>query len=423
MRRFLTLVYKDTLVLLRDRAGLAMLFLMPASLVLLMTALQDTTFRSLNDSGIRLLLVNRDNDTLGNDICREIVQSKLFSVHTYTGGAAPSEAMAREAVARGEYQMALVIPEGATRQIRENMQRSIMNALAGKPDHDTVPRPVAFALYLEPTTRASHRETLQATIREFSTRVESRLIINELGRQLQHLVMLPDLRLSQPENLQFREEYASLGKNATIPNTVQHNVPAWTVFAMFFIIIPFAGAIIREREDGTLSRLLTLPCTRSGIMAARILVYLVISYLQFILILLMGIHLFPVINLPSLDIGVHFGRLSVVALSTALAAISFGIAIGTIARTHQQASIFASISVVILAALGGIWVPVFIMPPLLRRLSVASPLNWGLNGFYDLLIRGSSLRDILSWCLLLCAFSLACILTALAFGRHTREVR
>jgi ABC-2 type transport system permease protein len=31
------------------------------------------------------------------------------------------------------------------------------------------------------------------------------------------------------------------------------------------------------------------------------------------------------------------------------------------------------------------------MPPLMQRLSVVSPLNWGLNAFHDLLVRGETL--------------------------------
>ncbi len=46
----------------------------------------------------------------------------------------------------------------------------------------------------------------------------------------------------------------NLGKNQeidVISNSVQHNVPAWSIFAMFFIVIPIAGNMIREREDGS----------------------------------------------------------------------------------------------------------------------------------------------------------------------------
>ena len=51
--------------------------------------------------------------------------------------------------------------------------------------------------------------------------------------------------------------------------------------------------------------------------------------------------------------------------------------IGQVARTDQQAAIFGSISVVILSALGGIWIPMFVMPHAMQIVCHLSPLNWG----------------------------------------------
>ena len=35
---------------------------------------------------------------------------------------------------------------------------------------------------------------------------------------------------------------------------VQQSVPAWLIFGMFFVVIPIAGVLIQERNDGTLAR-------------------------------------------------------------------------------------------------------------------------------------------------------------------------
>ena len=152
-------------------------------------------------------------------------------------------------------------------------------------------------------------------------------------------------------------------------------------------------------------------------MISKIVVYLVVCFLQFVLIMIMGVYLFPVIGLPALDINGRFLSLSVMAMAASLAAIGYGMAVGTIAQTHQQAAIFASISVVILAAIGGIWVPVFIMPPFMRDLSMISPLNWGLNGFYDILVRNSGLNQVIRYAVYLVLFSAACMLVAMYFQK------
>jgi len=50
------------------------------------------------------------------------------------------------------------------------------------------------------------------------------------------------------------------------------------------------------------------------------------------------------------------------------------------------------VSVVIAAALGGIMIPVYVMPRFMQELSVVSPLAWGLNAFQDVFVREGTLR-------------------------------
>ncbi len=423
MRGLLKLIYKDILILIRDRGGLAMLFIMPAALVLIMTNLQDNTFRSINESGIKLILLNHDNDSLGLALEKEIIQSRLFKVHKLIENKIPDDNEVKNAVASGRYQIGFIIPKGATQYIRNQIRNNISMLFSPSATSISISDSLFFMVYLDPTTKISFRETLQGHVREMTTRIENQIIFNELAKEIN--IRFPFSAgkpvLLKNETIFYKEEYAARKDKKVLPNSVQHNVPAWTLFAMFFIVIPFAGAMIKEREDGSLARLLTMPCSYFTIVISKIIVYLVVCYLQFIIIMAMGVYLLPFFNLPSLDISSQLEILSFLALAVALAAIGYGLAIGTIANTHQQAAIFASISVVILAAIGGIWVPVFIMPPLMRHLSVISPLNWGLNSFYDILIRGASFRDILPNCIYLFCFAAGCVLLAVYFHKLRKE--
>ena len=99
-------------------------------------------------------------------------------------------------------------------------------------------------------------------------------------------------------------------------------------------------------------------------------------------------------------------------LSAAVAACGYGILLGTMARTYEQASAFGAVSVVIAAAIGGIMVPVFVMPPVMQTISIFSPLSWGLNAFMDVFVRGGSLRSVLPDVALLVLFFLVTTLVA-----------
>ena len=88
-------------------------------------------------------------------------------------------------------------------------------------------------------------------------------------------------------------------------NSVQHNVPAWAIFGMFFIAIPIAGHIIREREDGSALRVALIPYSRSYVTIGKILFYTCICSLQFLLMMCIGLYLMPVFNLPALYPGLQ----------------------------------------------------------------------------------------------------------------------
>ena len=49
-------------------------------------------------------------------------------------------------------------------------------------------------------------------------------------------------------------------------------------------------------------------------------------------------------------------------MAASLAATGYGLMVGTLAKTYEQASMFGAVSIVIAAALGGIMVPTYVMP-------------------------------------------------------------
>jgi ABC-2 type transport system permease protein len=358
MQKLFALLYKDFLLLIRDKAGLCMMFLMPMLLVVIMTYLQDSTFNVIHETRIPLLLLNQDKDSLGLAIERQIDASGIFSVSRETAG----EKELVQQVSQGKYMIGIVIPENATNQIRKNVKRYVIGAFSG----EAIPSPgdsVQINIYLDPTTKSSFRNTLMSTLQEYAVRTESDFLFKEITAEVNKLSPIPvaDIQLSKNQVL-FKEQYALSDENKAIPNSTQHNVPAWSLFAIFFITLSLAGNIIKEREEGSFTRLLTMPCPYYLYLLSKIAVYLAVCLLQLAAIFLMGIYLFPLLGLPALNPGTHYFLLLLMGICSALSAIGYGMAIGKIATTHQQASIFASVSTVIMAAIGGIWIPVFAMP-------------------------------------------------------------
>jgi len=414
MRKFLTLLYKDYLLLVRDVPGICLMFIMPVALVMLMTFLQNDLIGT-NESKISVLLLNSDNDTLGNSIEKQIAGSENFTVEQTND----NENDLKLAVARGDYMIGIVIPQNASDSIRKSAKYAVLRGFNGgtnKIDNSTT-----IQIFLDPTLKTSFRNTLMSTLREYAALTERNFLLQELMSELNKRVpyKLGTFQLDGSQ-VNFDVQYALKDKNAVVPNATQHNVPAWTLFAVFFITLSLSGGLIKEREDGSFKRLLTMPCSYLQYLLSKSVVYLTVCLLQLALLFAIGVYLFPHVGLPKLTLSGNAWLLLPVGICSSLAAIGFGVFVGKITDSYQQASVFSALSVIIFAAVGGIWVPVFAMPEIMKTISPISPLNWGLNGFYDILIRSGNFMDILPECALLLIFATVCTVMAMIYHRKKK---
>ncbi len=406
-------VKKESLLLIRDRAGLAMLFIMPVALVLIMTLLQDSSFRMLQEKKLPIIVLNNDEGVFGNNIVDGLTQSKFFEVTRFKEN---SVMALKKQVASGNYLIGIVIKKNATSSIRKNLNKDIYHQFpkeiteAISLDTTGADAVANVDVFFDPVLKNSFKQAILSALREFSSGVESQIIYDtysSLFEELLGITMNPPQK--QKRLVQFNEQYATNITTGSLPNSVQHNVPAWTLFAMFFIVIPLAGNIISERTSGVSLRLKTMPGSVLPSLLGKVTVYFVIGLLQAFIMLLIGVYLLPCFGLPKLDVGQQWLALLLLTMVVSAAASGYGILIGTLFSSQQQAAIFGAISVVIMAAVGGIWVPYFMMTDLMQVISKISPLNWGLNGYYDIILRNAGISDILPWLLLLAGFFAACI--------------
>lgn len=406
MRRFAALLYKDFLLLVRDKAGLALLYLMPLVLVALMAYLQNDTFKAILENKLPVAVQNLDKGEVGDAICKSLEKVQLFNIDQLADSVSSKDVERR--VANGDYQMALIIPEGLSEQLQNCVAQSIQHTF-----NDSIPAPVIASskvtLLTDPTTKNSFMATLSSSLNEQITTMQTDLMLQEISLQVAQLSPMPIGEIKLPGKVvEVEQRVAQLNTDRLIPNATQHNVPAWGLFAIFFIVVSLAGNIIKEREEGSFLRLLAMPCSFTLYLISKVAVYLVICLTQVLLMAAVGCWLFPLLGLPALSLGTCWSGLLMVSVSAALAAIGFGVAIGQLARTSQQASVFGAISVVIMAALGGVWIPQFVMPKFMQIVSMCSPMNWGLSAYYDLLLRGSGWEGIWWQCLLLLTFGAVC---------------
>lgn len=422
MHKLIASAHKEFLLLIRDIGGIAILFIMPLVLIITITLIQDSTFKTVTDAKIPILVVNNDYGNVSETILKGLEDSNAFEVIIKD-----SEELAKDLVFKGKYQLAIIIPEDLSTGLEQKVAQNVDGIIAKfglDEDLDSIPKAKIDSkevkLYFDPATQISFKNSVKNGIDKMVSKIETQSIYKAFQEQITDD---PSEVIFETENfITFKEILPKTDNKEIIPNSVQHNVPAWTLFAIFFIIVPLSINIVKEKSQGTFVRLRTNPVSYATVLGGKTLVYLVVCLIQFVLMLLVGLYLFPAIGLPTLDISGRLPLLFVVAIFAGLAAIGLGLLLGTIANTQEQSAPFGATFVVILAALGGVWVPVFIMPKFMQTLSNISPMNWGLNAFYDVFLRHSSLLDILPEISLLFLFFIATTIIAIVYNEKKNTV-
>ena len=415
------------LLLKRDFGGLVILFVMPLVLIVTITLIQDSTFKSVTETRIPILLVDNDKGAISKTVKENLEESGSFEIVTKIDGILVNEAVANEAVFKGKYQLAIIIPAKLSSdlqlKVNQNVERIVGNL--GMGEATTVPEKTAkiaskeVKLYFDPATQLTFKNGVKSAIDKMISQIETKSIYTAFQDQLGE----GDEAIFEQESfIVFKEMMPKVNDKEVLPNSVQHNVPAWALFAIFFIVVPLSINIVKEKGQGTQIRLITNPVPYAVIIAGKTATYLVICMIQFFLMVAVGVYLFPYLGLPVLDVEGKLFLMSIVALFSGLAAIGFGILLGTIAKTQEQSAPFGATSVVILAAVGGVWVPVFAMPKIMQHISQISPMNWGLNAFYDVLLRNGNLLEILPEINLLLLFFIGTITLAIGYDKKKRAV-
>lgn len=402
--KLLAAIKKEALILLRDRIGLSILFIMPMVLIFVMTLIQDSAFKTLNEKGIPIIFVDNDKDSLGIAIENGLKNTQLCSFHDSINGEPATVDNVKKSITDGKFLVGIVVPKGATQAIRNNVSYLVSKTLdidtasSSKTEKSSTDS-VEIMIYIDPVTKKSFLTSVTSTLREYISVIKTKIMFQSFSEQLAEIIpykkSTTDNAFNKTQIIKYKEVYASNEIGEIVPNAVQHNVPAWTIFSMFFIVLPLAGSMVKEKNEGSIFRLHTMPSSFLLLINGKIVIYVFVCLIQFVLMLSVGLYFLPLLGLPTLVLGNSILGIIILTIATSFAATGYGVMVGTIATTEQQGAIMGALSVLLLSALGGVWVPTYVMPQTMRNLSAFSPLNWSLNGFYELFLRGNGVKEIL----------------------------
>lgn len=403
-------ILKEIQLLIHDKIGLLILYIMPILLVFIITIVQDSTFRLVNENQMDLLVINNDQGQIGKDFIAILDKSGSFTIEV--NDTIEFKDLKHATIDHNKL-ISIYIPSDFSENINGNASHvsNIMLTEFGIEESKSekkVNQPT-LTFYYDPVLQENFRITLTTNLQMVLVGLENKAMMEQLFGDMGY-DEIPAHIEKELNGRQTKIVSQVAGKNGrdVIPNSTQHNIPAWTIFAMFFMVITLGGNLVKERLSGSFLRLQTIPSAFMLTIWSKMLVFLFVAMTQMVTLFCIGMFVFPLIGLPELILPEAMIQLFVIAFLSALAAVSYAIVIGTYAKTQEQANGFGAVSIIIFAAIGGIWVPTFIMPDYLQEIGKLSPLYWCLDGFYTLFLKNGSWSELSGTIIYLILFTFVC---------------
>lgn len=339
-----SVAYKEFLHIYRDRRVLLLVLILPPLFVLLF----GHAFETSELTGVKSLLIDRDNTASTQQLIDILLQNKTFA---WRRG---SPDIRNESDLLGHHVRAtLVIPAGWTEGLANGNPKPLVLYLDGG-DINT-------ADAVEGNVRKSlgdfQLKQRDATIEALPEEVF------ELGKQLP---------------VQIRKQFVSMMEMWTVDDKILYNPKSRFVdyvipgiiglILQLLTVTLMACTIARERESGTLYQLMVTSLQRSEIVIGKMLPYLVVS--MFLVIVIMTVSRW------------HFGvafyqlpALALICLLFLLCSLGLGLLISAFSRTQTQAIQFSVFFLLPVFVLSGAFAPLEQLPPAIQYVSQLFPLT------------------------------------------------
>lgn len=343
----------------RDRTALFFLVALPVLVILIMGA----TLRGF--STVRVGLVDLGSGRAGAQLAAALSNAPDLRIRPYG-----SVSVAQKAVARGEVNTAVILPQGMDDQLRDGRTVQV-EVLAERANGSQQAAAAAVASVI-----GVQGETMQAA--QFAT-------------GLGHGDFYANLSLAarlQPTIVQVRATSLQVESHSdTLPEGFSYSAPTMLVMFVFLNALAGGASTIETRRLGMFERMEAAPVRPSAIIAGEALGYSVIALAQSALIVIIG----------SLVFGVSWGNwiaATVLVVTWALVGAGAGMLSGTLFRTPEQASAMGPALGMALAMLGGCMWPLSIVNSSMRTAGHLAPHAWAVDAWTALLSRGATLATI-----------------------------
>ena len=416
---FLALVRKDLKLFFNDRRAVIVWMLVPIVLASFFGYLFGGQGGNAETSKVPVLVIDQDGSDISRGLITQLGSDKNLDVKPSTLDAA------REAVRKGKATAAIVIPKDFGRDAGHALFTG-----ATKPELGVLYDP-SHNVELGMVKGILSGAVMQAVSKEMFTGKSGREMVNESLAQVENNPQMPaedrkalrDLlggvkefneRKSRDREgasgqgelsggltmpYQTREQAITSGQNVEY-NGYAHSFGGMGIQFILFMGLDVGIALLMLRQSGLWQRLRAAPLSRTMLLGSRAVSASLIA--GFILLVLFGF--------ARVVFGVHIrgsfaGFLGVCAAFSLMTA-AFGLMVAALGETVEATRGYSIMATLIMVMLGGAWVPTFIFPKWLQKLTVIIPTRWAMDGLDGMTWRGLGFSSALAPIAVLLLFTL-----------------
>ena len=396
MTAFLALVRKDLILFLSDRRALLVNLVLPIMIATFFGYLFGGSGAQKGGT-IDVALVQQDRGDIGARIAAALKADTTLHITEM------DTAQARQAVAKGQQKAAIVIPAGfgeaagaalfgagekpRVEVLYDPSQQAVLAMVKGLLTQQVM-QVVSAEMFGGKTGQAFTDKSLKQLEQGAASDPDSAALKDMLGsvkkyQERPQATATPAGGSKGGLSMPFTtsDQQVSSGPQQAGYNGYAHSFAGMGVQFILFLGVDMGIGILLARRSGVWNRLLAAPVTLTTVLLARAVSAAIIALCLLCVMFGFAVAVF----------GVHItnplGFLGVAACFAVLTA-SFGLLIAAFGKTPEAARGIAVFATLIMVMLGGAWVPSFMFPDWVQKVTVAVPTRWAIDGLDAMTWRG-----------------------------------
>ncbi len=420
MRIIFTLLRKDFAQLVRNKAALALTFIIPIVLIVLFGYIFGVNRTNTGPSGIPLAVVNESNNPAAGKLLAALQAEKAFRVRTDfvnpNNSTRPlTEADLRPLMRANEFRFALVIPRDLVSESelglhlkilsnpRNDIETQTVNGILQKTIFSNVPQLLGQSLqarakkFLGGPGLGQFNRSIATTVAQAfgGDPAEIQRGIEQGNFGLETLTGGNAVAGGAgPGGEDFLARIVKIDSEQVIGRDVKapaatRIVGGWAMQFLLFALSASAGSLFYEKERGLFHRLLSTPATRAHILWSKFIYGVLLGLVQLMVMFAAGRVLYGI------DVEHHLLFLMLVCIFAAASCTSFGMLLAAVAPNAEAARGLATLLILLMSAVGGAWFPISFMPEFIQQISKLTLVYWAMEGFGQVLWADASFLELL----------------------------